>query len=153
MGKEPPHACGVGQSGGLYQNGFVNTALGKGLFKLVQAAGTEHAAAGNLFQHRGQLFQEASVHPRFSKLVDNQPDFLPGEKRKESAQESGFSCAEKSGDEIQAAHAWYLARASRMAASSSDLEGMMERYFSSPSIYKEGRLGTPIFTNRATFSL
>ena len=73
MGKQPPHAGGVGQAGGLHQNHirFFRCGIPQDLFKLVHAAGAEHGTAGDLPKVCAQIGKEGTVHALFSKFIGN----------------------------------------------------------------------------------
>ena len=158
LGKQLAHARRIGQPARLDQNDLrVDVrGLAQHILKLVQTAGAEHRAAGNLVQIGAERREEDAVDALLSKFVDDQLDLAPREQTDEIFQEGRLARTEKAGDQIQPAHRFQPLQASiasRIDASSSALVGMIERYFSSPLMYMDGRFGTPILTQRATFSL
>ncbi len=105
------YAGRVGQPGGFDQN-HIGADIGgfpERFLKLVNPAGTEHRAAGNLLQERVQLRQQHAVNALLAKFIDNQLDFLPGKQPDEVFQKGGFARAEKTRGQIQLAHALLVA--------------------------------------------
>ena len=164
LGEQLAHARGVRKPRRLDEHDiavFLDETLQRAL-ELVDAARAEHRAARNLVKFRAELGKEGAIDALPAEVVDDELHLLPREQADEVLEEGRFACPQKTRYQIQLRHlacspalfyAPIFSRASSIAALSSSLEGMIDFHLSSPFRYIDGRLGTPILTQRATLSL